>query len=82
MKLSKYEKRFIRMMIKVFSTIVSLFIIMTLIGFTVISRTIISGVLLIISFIVKIFYWNYLETLELNEKMGIIIQEGDRATAD
>lgn len=73
MKLNKYEKRFIRMMAKTFLTIPALIIIMVLMGVSKLIVNITGGVMLVIAFFVKQFYWNYMERLELEEEIKGIV---------
>lgn len=69
----KYEKMFLRMMGKTFATIIALIIIMFMIGIPSLVIRITSGVMLVISLIVKMFYWNYLEGLEVKEMIGKVV---------
>lgn len=73
MKLDKYDKRVLRMMVKTFCSIFALVIILVLIGIPLLVVKIILGVMLVISFLVKRVYWNYLEGLEIKEKVNKII---------
>ena len=74
MKLDKYDWKFIRMMAKMFLTIVALVIILVLVGIPLLFVKLTLGIMLVISFVVKQVYWNYLLRLELNEKMDEVIQ--------
>lgn len=73
LKFGKFEKRFMRMMGKMFGTIVALIIILVWIGIPTLIIKITGGVMLVISFLVNKFYWNYLEGLELQEKMDKVV---------
>jgi len=69
MKLSKYEWKFVRMMIKMFCTIIAIIISLILIGAANMVVMVIGGVMLGISYLVKRVYWVRLEGLELKEKI-------------
>ena len=73
MKLNKYEKKFVRMMVKTFCSIFALVIIMIFVGIPTLIIKITGGIMLLISFMVKRFYWSYLEGLELKEKINKVI---------
>ena len=72
MKLTKYEKRFVRMMAQTFGLIVALIIIMVIIKLPTRTITITSIILLFIGYMVKRVYWSRLNGLELREKMDKI----------
>lgn len=73
MKLSRYEWKFVRIMAMTFAMVVAMTII--LISAKVPSRNIkiTFGVMLVFSYLVNRVYWNYLEGLELKEKLDEVI---------
>lgn len=69
MKLNKYEWKFIRMMAMTFAMIVAMTIILVLAKVPSKIIKVTFAVMLVLSYLVKRFYWSYLEGLELKEKM-------------